>query len=226
MTNLIAGVTLLERPLDNRRWATWTDTVDLESIGCEMNPGHRRAGRRITPLSVEVPAAAMRDSLIWTWQGDCLISNSAAAALRLAGVSDFETRQAEVTSPNGSVIHGYEELVVTGWAGIAHAESGIALVESCPGCGLLRYSAPTDWTKIIDRSQWIGAEMFMVWPLPRYTFILQRVVDIMVGRGLTGFTLTSLKSKAPQSGDLTPGRVSYWIPETVLRSLAVTPGIV
>ena len=120
--------------------ATWNDDVDLEPIFCRSNPNHHRSGRRTAILSVEVPERALYESVVWTWQSDCLIKRSVAEYLERAGVRGFETRQARLTVRGVERDHDFAELVIAGWGGIADAASGIKLLDECPECGLFLYS--------------------------------------------------------------------------------------
>src|SRR5262245_3849532 len=85
------------------------------------------------------------------------------------------------------------ELVLTGWAGNASAESGVTLTryESC--CGHITYSGVRSVDKLIDGGQWDGSDFFIVWPMPKFILITQRVADFLQKQRLTGFTLTSIR---------------------------------
>jgi len=63
--------------------------------------------------------------------------------------------------------------------------------------------------------------MFIVWPLPRYFFITGKVIGLLNANKLRGFSLTQLAAKHAQEGELTPGRVSYWLSDERVRQIAI-----
>src|SRR6266508_1759602 len=79
------------------RLADWTDDVGLEQVVCPRFPGHQRAGRRLTPLSVLLPPTV--GDFVWTWGGECPIQANVLAALRAAGITGFTVRRAEARFP-------------------------------------------------------------------------------------------------------------------------------
>ena len=102
---------------------------------------------------------------------------------------------------------------MTGWAGIAPAESGVRLVERCDGCGHIRYSGCENSDALIDVSQWDGGDFFMVWPLPKYIFVTDRVAQLVRDNRLMGAVLERPADLRFTSGGFSPGRLSYWMPE-------------
>src|SRR5207244_4348579 len=80
----------------------------------------------------------------------------------------------------------FRELVVTGWGGVAPKSSGVRLIESCSNCGLLTYSRVLEWTNLFDERQWDGSEIFIIWPLPRYIMVTNRVASLINSNRLTG----------------------------------------
>ena len=121
------------------------------------------------------------------------------------------------------------ELKLTGWAGMASETSGIKLRYDCPGCGHLSYTTFTDASKLIVTEQWDGSDFFMVWPLPRYIFVSQRVHDIVERERLTGCQLIpveELESPLAHGIDtMSPGRLHQCMPEERARELGEPLGI-
>src|SRR5439155_13113173 len=78
------------------------------------------------------------------------------------------------------------ELVIVGWAGVAPPESGIRVIETCSSCGLLHYSCFDNSLRLINESQWDGTDFFMVWPLPRFIFVTDRVKKTIEEKGWRG----------------------------------------
>jgi hypothetical protein len=82
---------------------------------------------------------------------------------------------------------------------------------------------------LIDDQQWDGSDFFIVWPLPGYRFTIDRVARAIREHQFTGVQFT-----APESLDfngrlfpqtLSPGRLSWWMPEPRARELGEPLGI-
>jgi hypothetical protein len=110
-----------------------------------------------------------------------------------------------------------------GWAGVARPESGIRLIEACPGCGYKRYSGLQEVEQLIDWGQWSGEDFFMVWPLPKFRLVTRRVADVLEGLKVKSFSLGSLRRievrKAPAalqgSRGFAVGRLSAFMPQDI-----------
>ncbi len=234
----------LSSPESNKGLAEWDDSVDLGGpIYCSANPGHQRAGKRLTDLSVLLTSKRIPD-FVWTWHSECLIQDQVLQLFRERGFTGFEVKpvraqmkiRAKKPDPcddnpgltaelaNQIKIPTLWELVVTGWAGVTSPESGVRLLESCSTCGLTSYSCFTDPTRLIDDSQWDGSDFFMVWPLPKFIFVTQRVAQTIRRTKLQGAHLKHL-SKLKCKSRLGPGRLSYWMPEARARELGEPLGI-
>lgn len=208
--------------------ASWADSVDLAQITCPLDDGHTRPGSRITDLSVLLPCKEVRN-FVWTWPHDCIVRNDTLQMFVEAGLTGFEVKpvEAEFLRPSCKKrLAQLWEFVVTGWGGIAPPESGVRLLKECPGCGHLRYSAPSDTSKLIDLRQWDGSDFFMVWPLPKYLFVTQRAKDVIEGQGMTGVRFLRLEALEFEPGEgVSPGRLSNWMPERRARILGKPLGI-
>lgn len=190
---------------------------DYETIHCPKFPGHQRPGARQSALHVRVPGPA--GDIVWTWQSDCLFSERLIEIARLAGLSGATFRPAHVTDKRGEPLaQRYEELVVTGWGGIAPEESGVQLKERCSACGLLVYSCFTDPTKLVDERQWDGSDFFIVWPLPGFILLSERAAMILEASRAGPMHIGPL-DKLRCIGQITPGRLSYWMPIERARDL-------
>jgi len=120
------------------------------------------------------------------------------------------------------------ELIVTGWAGMAPPESGIKLIEHCEGCGHTVYSAWTNPERLIDSSQWDGSDFFVVWPLPWRIFVTERVAKVLRDNRLSGIALkpsSDLVFSPNIIPTLSTGRLSDWMPEERARQLGAKMGI-
>jgi hypothetical protein len=220
----------LEGPEGTSMLAEWdrNEELRLETVICPVNEGHRRAGKRLSGLSVMLPRPGV-DDFVWTWSSECLITDRVLDLFRLSGFAGFETRPVRTRCKRqGSAAPRLWELIVTGWAGMAPPESGIELIEDCPACGHKVYSAWTDPEKLIVPSQWDGSDLFMVWPLPGHVFVSERVARVVLNYELSGVIAKpsgSLIFPHQIIPEVTPGRLSYYMPENRARELGERLGI-
>jgi hypothetical protein len=203
----------------------WNPSVDLASVTCSLYPEHQRAGSRLTPLSVDLPKSMVERDFAWTWYSECLIRPSLGEKLKNSGLTGFYTRKAHVTHKGVAFPNGFDELFAVGWGGIADPRSGVRLIESCPACGMLSYSGVTNWNQLVDWNQWDGSDIFMVWPLPRFIFMTERGAQILTASRLTGAQIIAVTELDPQE-DLSPGRLSYWLPAEIISKLKISPEFV
>ncbi len=214
-------------PESTAKVAEWVhDEMDLEQVACPVDEHHRAGGRRLMNLSVMLPRRAV-DDFVWTWYSACLIQDHVLDLFRANGLSGYEVKPVKARFKSAGAEHPPRlwELVVTGWGGMASRESGIRLIENCPGCGKLVYSTCRHPEKLIDASQWDGSELFMVWPLPRFIFVAERVADLIRMNRLKGVVLKEPGELEFSSGGFGPGRLSYWMPEERARELGAPLGI-
>jgi hypothetical protein len=131
------------------------------------------------------------------------------------GFTGYRVGPATVRFRDGVVSNEYSELIVTGWAGMASPDSGIQVVKSCPACHWKKYSGITDVEKLIDWSQWTGEDFFIVWPLPKFTLITERVAMHLLNTNVKSFHLKGLADDDRRVGSsgFTVGRLSGSIPE-------------
>ncbi len=210
------------------RLAEWVPgEIETEKIICPVNAGHRRGGKRLTNLSVALRGKGVED-FIWTWLSECLVRDQVLELFTASGFTGIDVRpvQAKFKRACGNDPPRLWELVITGWAGMASVESGIKLTEKCDACGVLGYSRCENPGKLIDVSQWDGSDFFMVWPMPKFIFVTERVAKAIRENQLTGAILARPEDMSfgipPGFG---PGRLSHWMPERRARELGGTLGI-
>jgi hypothetical protein len=208
------------------RLAKWADDeVETERIICPINDGHQRGGKRLTDLSVVLPHKSVED-FVWTWYSECLLQDHVLELFRSCGFSGFHVNPAAARYNRASrqTPPKLWEFVVTGWAGVAPAISGIRLKERCEACKHTVYSGCTNANALIDFSQWDGSDFFIVWPMPRFIFVTDRVAQMIRENKLTGVAL-----KAPGDLDISdgfsPGLLSYYMPEKRAAELGIASGI-
>jgi hypothetical protein len=208
--------------------AEWDESVYSEKIICPIKDSHIRGGRRISDLVVNLKSNRIGD-FVWTWYNECLIQDHVLKLFRENNFTGFDVKPVTVKVKSGIILTVMNlcELVVIGWGGISPPQSGIKLLEYCSGCGLLLYSIFSDSSKLIDISQWDGSDFFMVWPLPKFIFITERVANFIRKEKITGCQIVRadeipLLRKVPSLG---PGRLSFWMPEERAYKLGKPLGI-
>ena len=177
----------------NPRWekefgyASWADEVHLESIRCPVNPGHQRAGERINDLIIVLPSEKVGD-FVWTWYGDCLLTDRVLHLFQEAGFSGFTVKPALVKPKTEkgkelSALPTLWELVVTGKGGDADPKSGIRLIYTCPHCGMIRYSSFRNGI-IVNEQSWDGSDFFTISGYRKFLLVTERVKNFIIEHGL------------------------------------------
>lgn len=206
--------------------AEWVhEEMQTETVPCFLDGMHQHPGKRLTDLSVELPGYSAED-FVWTWYSECLIQDHVLHHLRNQGFSGFQVKPVKARfKKNFRVLPPrLWELVITGWGGLAPPESGVRLEQCCNACGHLRYSGFTAPEKIIDESMYDGSDFFIVWPLPNYIFITDRVARALKHIQFTGLSLVALSDLKPTEGH-SPGRLSYVMPEARAKEIGIPLGI-
>lgn len=218
---------LLSETKPNRCVADLNPDAPYESqkIVCSIFPGHQRA-RRLSPLDMIVPCKSPPD-VIFTWMSDCLIQDRTRQFFLEENLTGFTTRPARIKLQDTNTPFAVSQLVITGWGGMAPPASGIREVERCLKCGHLRYSAIEEPRELIDPRNWDGSDFFMIWPLPKYYFVTEKVVTVFKQHGLTGVEF-SQNFPAPSvkvTSGYSPGRLSYYMPPDRAHKLGDALGI-
>jgi Protein of unknown function (Gmx_para_CXXCG) len=195
----------------------------MQRICCPIRPGHGR-GRRSSPLNVVVPCDPAPD-VIFTWMSECLIQESLLRLLENEGITGFSglPARAEIEGTGKSIQAC--ELAVVGWGGIAPAASGIREVERCTECGHLHYSPLENPEMLIEPKNWDGSDFFMIWPLPRFRFVTERVVKLCRRYGVTGVSFSTNFPPSRSHSGYSPGRLSYYMPKERAHQLGAALGI-
>jgi len=210
--------------------------MDLEQILCPLSPGHQRGGKRTNDLKIVLRNYRLDDFIWFDYAGGCIIQDRVVQLFRENRISGFEVKPVKARFERSKEVPpALWEIVVTGWAGTAKPESGIQLDESasCLECGHLRYTGLRNAEELIDRNQWDGCDFFMVWPLPRYVFVTERVVRTIHEHSLSGVQLGTV-SELKKTDGFSPGRLHYYMPQDrawrlgeaagyILRSHVVRP---
>jgi hypothetical protein len=201
--------------------------MDLEQVVCPRFPGHQRGGKRTTDLKIVLRTTELPDFIWFDYGGGCVIQDRVLQLLRDYYVSGFEVRPVSARfEGSNKTPPTLWEVVVTGWAGMAKAQSGIQLdaSRSCLECGLLRYTGLNNPKELIDESHWDGGDFFMVWPMPRYIFLTARVITIVRDHLLTGARQIHVSELRKKDG-FGPGRLHYYMPDGRAEKLGKPLGI-
>jgi hypothetical protein len=208
--------------------ALWDDKVTkYESIKCPIEEGHKR-GARVGDLTIHLSSDRVLD-IMRTWNGDCLITDKVARLFAHEGFTGYHLRPVTVSritrgNKDVSILPKLWELRVFGWGGMAPPESGIKLRKSCPACGYYNYTGLSDPSRLIVASQWDGSDFFIVWPLPRFTMITERVRKLIIDQKIKGCKIIPVEEMNTSDG-YTPGRLGHWMPEERARKLGEPLGI-
>jgi hypothetical protein len=210
--------------VQENRLLSWDEEgMDLEQILCPVFPEHQRGGKRTSPLVIAQPKRELVD-LNWSWYSEPVISERLAIRLRRENITGFDLAPVYVARQKNMRSAALFELIVTGWGGAAPPKTGIELVESCEHCGFLTYAAQEPVKRIFDPKKWEGQDFFIIWPLPAFVLVTARVREIFSEFDLGGTTFEPV-DQWKISGEMSPGRLSYWMPEKRARELGAPLGI-
>lgn len=219
---------VLRSPESTHKLAEWDpDAMDLEQVLCPVDPSHQRGGRRLTDLNVILPRGTVQD-FVWTWQSECLLRDDVLDLFRREGFDGFSVKPVRAKFKKNNLVDppSLRELVITGWAGLAPKKSGIRRVEYCKSCQYVNYSSLEDARYLIDEAQWDGSDFFMVWPMPKFIFITERVANSICKNRLKGVVLEEVWKLGRIGEDgLGGGRLSYWMSESRAHKLGAAAGI-
>lgn len=193
-----------------------------EYYQCPITTEHLDGSRRVGSLAVKLEHNHRDELMIWCRVEGLAIHERLLAEFEQQGFTGYRTKPATVTFRDGSASSDYREFVVTGWAGIAQPDSGISVKISCPACHWKTYTGVKNYEKLIDWNQWTGEDFFIVWPLPRFVLVTERVAMWLLGREVKSFCLRGLDDPDQSVGTsgFTVGRLSNFLPE----DLAITYG--
>lgn len=183
-----------------------------EPITCAADPGHRRQSQRLETVTISTWPL---DDFVWTWESDLLISERVLRLFRHHRVTGFETKPVKVAWPRPRTEPPPRlfELVVTGWGGMASPQAGLRIVKYCPSCRHRVYSV-SEPSRIVDPTTLDDSDFFMVWPLPRFRFVSDRLARIIRESRFSGVALIPAADiPIERGGTLTPGPLTAWMPE-------------
>lgn len=209
----------------NSRGLNWAEYLGGPIEEC---PAGHRLSRRVKDLIVEINGKRLPD-IAWAGPGECIIQDHVLQMFQKEGFTGFEVRPVHARrrsrgkSTDTSPLPKLWELVITGWGGIGTPESGVQLLEKCE-CSFMKYKVFDDPLKLIDESQWDGSDFFMVWPMPLYKFVTDRVAQFIRSNKLKGVELVALADMKGW-GTTSIAGLRYFMPEGRAREIGEPLGI-
>jgi hypothetical protein len=226
---------MVDQPMNTYFNLSYPESERLMGNGGEMSPGvkaaieisscpitleHIDGRRRISPLFLQVPHNRYDEMMIWAWGNEGVVLHELLLAkFKQQGFTGYRTNPATVRFRDGSVSTEYHEFLVTGWAGMASTNSGIRPDKFCPACHWKHYSRVTNADQLIEWERWTGDDFFIVWPMPLFILITERVAQWLLEQEVKSFTL-----KGPERGGyltskfgFSPGRLSDYLPADLAK---------
>lgn len=181
---------------------------EWEGIKCPENEGHQRAGKRVADLRIDLPVSRV-PHFMRTLLSDWIVTDEVAQLFKRSGITGFALRPVIVDAvKKGSKeeVPLLWELIVTGRGGDAHPKTGIRLKYRCNACAHEIYTDVLNGL-FVDESQWDGADLFTVWPLPKFILCTEKVRDVIEEHKLTNCKLVRVEELVGKGerGTLTPG---------------------
>ena len=199
-----------------------------EYKACPAGGTHPKNGRRIGPLHYVVKHNDRQERIIWGPQ--IAVHAAVVEQLEKEGFSGFRTQPAKVTFLDGETSDEYKEFTVIGWAGVVLPESGMRLLDSCPGCLWKNYGPITNFDKVIDWDQWTADDFFFVWPLTGHRLCTERAAKWLDASGIRSFCLGAgfellKKEKRSLNFGIPRGPLSSVLPEDLAIKYARPLGL-
>jgi hypothetical protein len=197
-----------------------------EIIICPADEGHRRGGSVVGGLSVILDPSGVRD-FVWTWGNDILVSQRVLDLFKEYRVTGFQPMPAKTSYPKPITARPPKlfEFIVTGWGGWAAPAAGVSLVESCPACGDKIYTI-AEPSRLIDPAAWDGSDLFLVWPLPGYRFVSDRLAAILRQEKASGVELVPAPKLPTERGArVAPATLTACMPKDRAHELSQRFGI-
>lgn len=216
----------LLQPRALARLARRAPDTKFEPIICPLCDGHRRGGKRIGELSIIVHPAGVQD-FTFGWSSNILVLQRTLDLFQKYRVTGYEAMPARVSYSKKTEATPPDlfELIVTGWGGWAAPAAGVTLAELCRGCAHKVY-AIAEPSRLIDATAWDGSDLFIVWPLPGYRFVGDRLASILRQEKVSGVKLLPASELPTQRGaHVSPSTLAMSMPEKRARELGQRFGI-
>lgn len=194
-----------------RKTAEWnfskSDQVWSPTEPCPLNPEHRGL-MRADKLKVRLKGGR-QDDLVWTQSNECLLQRQVQDWLLSQNWGGFKLKDVEWSSrANAGDDLKLKELCRQGFGGQAVTDA-LALRERCEACGRETYRGDGLGFSV-DLEKWDGSDFFIVWPLPKYLVVTDRVAKGLIARRFSGFGLLPTEDFVFR-GTYSPGRLRDWL---------------
>lgn len=204
--------------VDSSKWKG-----EWRSEPCPINAKHKLNSERINELRCFLKHNRRDEHILWGAQ--IAVHASVIERFEAQGFTGFRTKPAHVTFLDGITSDEYREFIVTGWAGAVRPESGMRVLDSCPGCLWKNYGPIGDFTQVIDWDQWTKEDFFFVWPLTGHKLCTKRAAGWLEASGVRSFVL----GRGFESLEKRRDRLNFGIPRGPLsdylpRDLAIKYG--
>ncbi|MBA8889702.1 hypothetical protein FHW12_003949 [Dokdonella fugitiva] len=177
----------------DRRFIEGGDINDWEAIICQKNPGHSRAGMRITRLAVDVLSESVVD-FSQTLLGDIVITDRVLDAIVRAELTGFTASPVTISSfPAGTDQSRFPrlwELTIVGKGGFAGKDSGIKKLRECDDCGLVEYSSFKNGI-VVDTDQYDGSDFFSTTEYWKYIMVTERAKSVIIQERMTNVSFVA-----------------------------------
>jgi hypothetical protein len=214
----------------NVRWKNqlrYTSSMKLDTIVCTKNPEHASSQRWRRPLKLIGPVEPFSD-FEWSVYSDVFVRREIATSLKNSGFTGIHFDEVEYYSTTETPFgRDALELRVQGWGGMAPQTSGVRVIEQCPCCNHQVFTTATNPKNLFDPEIWDGSDFFIIWPLPRYIFVTQRVRDMIQSEGWSGPRIRPIADLAELNdrfiaGTLSPGHLEDWFDKEKADQIRLT----
>lgn len=117
-----------------------------------------------------------------------IVSERALSAFRQEGITGFETYPVDFADP---IAPGYFFLTVTGSVSLNHQAMHLRKKHVCADCGSFSWSRQKIGESVLDSASWDGSDLCKLTDYPNIFLCTSRVVDVIRGNNLKGFTVRS-----------------------------------
>jgi hypothetical protein len=191
----------------------YSSAVQMDMSLCPLNAGmpsqHAMRQKWRRPLKIIGAVQRMTD-FEWTVHRDVLVEKDIVEQLAVFSGAEFKPVELYTTteSPIGRQVF---ELKVIGWGGMAPPQSGIRIMKECPHCKRRVFSGLTNPNHLFSPEAWDGSDFFIIWPMPKYVFVTQKVANFINKSEYSGVRVKPL-DKMPKSvsGKYSPGHLHDW----------------
>lgn len=185
---------------------------------CFFDSTHSTETKWLRPLKVKGPVRPYTD-FEWTVFGNLIINEQVRKEWDKTHFSGFRFQEVEFfTTSETPFGRDAVEFQVTGWGGRAGKESGIEVLEECPGCKRRIFSGYEEPAKLFNIDEWDGSDIFIIWPMPSYIFVTKDVRNWARDKNFTGVQFIPI-SDLPPSDTFTPNPIECYFDADIVSRI-------